>query len=50
MTDRLVGNDRLLRQDQLTLLCSTEAVDLAVVLDPDFVATAGESIEADDLW
>jgi peptidoglycan/LPS O-acetylase OafA/YrhL len=37
-----------LRQDQLSLTGSPQPVELAVVFDPNFVAAAGQIVEADD--
>jgi len=38
----------LLRQYQLILAGSTQPIDLAIALDPDFVATAGQLVKSDD--
>lgn len=39
----------LLGQDQLALLGPAQPVDLAIVLDPDLVATSSQGLKADDL-
>jgi len=39
----------LFGQNQLVLFRPSKPIDLAVVLDPDFISTTGERIEADDL-
>ena len=44
------AGEQLLRQDQLVLFGATQAINLAVVLDPNFVSTASQCFEANDLW
>lgn len=38
----------LLGEDQLVLLRSSQAIDLAVILDPNFISAASQRIELDD--
>ena len=44
------AGEQLLRQDQLVLFGAAQAINLAVVLDPNFVSTASQCFEANDLW
>ena len=44
------ADEQLFRQDQLVLFGATQAINLAVVLDPNFITTASQCFEANDLW
>ena len=49
---RIAGPGRpwpLLGQDQLALASFPQAIDLTLILDPDFIAAAGDRIELDNL-
>lgn len=48
-SQNLIDPAVLLGEDELALAGFAEAVDLALVLDPDLVAAAGEGVKAYDL-